>query len=268
MEMTGSGQPPHVLQSPIQATVPANLALPHHILPRASYAQSASHAVPEYSHMRAHAAMPRTEQPSIHTGRALSYQFSPPRRRPTLQHPLDRVPGSGSAQPTTAGFRADVNAADVHCSTSMQPALHMTHTQNTVGPQLAEDGSSAAVAQQAAGLGHQPMTTWTSHRGSGADGTGWQATVLAPEGGMAAAEDVQRGAARQTPTTKSVAWGPPLGSAPMPRGAQRHQILRFDSISRWSLDCVISDLRLTSYISTTGQLLTCLLFLCPLGMLG
>lgn len=268
MEMTGSGQPPHVLQSPIQATVPANLALPHHILPRASYAQSASHAVPEYSQMRAHAAMPRTEQPSIHTGRALSYQFSPPRRRPTLQHPLDRVPGSGSAQPTTAGFRADVNAADVHCSTSMQPALHMTHTQNTVGPQLAEDGSSAAVAQQAAGLGHQPMTTWTSHRGSGADGTGWQATVLAPEGGMAAAEDVQRGAARQTPTTKSVAWGPPLGSAPMPRGAQRHQILRFDSISRWSLDCVISDLKLTSYISTTGQLLTCLLFLCPLGMLG
>ena len=226
MEMSVSGQPPHLLQSSFQATVPANLALPHHILPRASYGQSAGHAVPEYSHMPAHAALPRTEHLSAHTGRPPSHHFSPPRRRPSLQHPLERAPGSGVAQPSGGAFRPDVNVAEVpapslQCSTSMPPALHMPHAQTTVGPgeapQLAESGSSAAAAQQAADPSHQPTTTWISHREAGADGTAWQATS---EGGMAAAEDVQRGAARQSPSQKPAAWGPPLGSAPMPRGAQ------------------------------------------------
>jgi hypothetical protein len=259
--MAGSGQPPHLLHSPAQATIPANVAVPHHILPRPSYSHPASHTHdPAPSHLPA-ADAGAPEQPIAPTGRVPVHHFSPPRRRSSLQLP-DRLSGSAQAQQpprflsrpdgssSAAGRNPVVSLLALPCVASLPPALQLPPAQSVAQHSEASQDLAAGAGQESSGAlaehvpSRVPQQTASWAPGTGADVAGlcWPAAMMPPatDRGNIGAGDVETGAARQSPPRHLAAWGPPLGSAPVSRGEQSTERVPVSPMLCWKKKCKYS----------------------------
>lgn len=246
----GDGRPPpHVLHSPFQATVPANVALPHHILPRPSYAPPADSQPHPQEAAAAAAAAPddgwaatcRPEQPppAAPAGRLMPMQRSPPRRRPSLQLPLSGIapPYMAAAHDISgasdaAGYPTRVSAAlqampSVASRPPTLPSAAQAHL--LVGtaepydaspweaPRGQQHGSAAVLEAQGADVAtQQAASSAASSAHAGPTGMLWPAAApAATDDGGAAPGGGLRAAGPQSPTRHPPAWPSPTGSAPV-----------------------------------------------------